>query len=226
MIRFKYNPSFADEYCTQLQHSLSIDIDVLHLQDMLATNLVEFLHNHICNVANNVFGQKQPASAHHHCHKPWFDTECRVEKRHVMTFLKDNPESEFARTLQRNLKQLFKRKKRTYEKLRGMHLCKMAKTDLAGFWKRYRAQKEATHNIGREALRQGFAALLGPPSSPLDPVVPALASDVDGCTLSQDIQLCEIVDAKKRLKRGKATWLDGVKAEFVIDGCDTLLRIL
>jgi len=49
---------------------------------------------------------------------------------------------------------------------------------------------------------------------------------VDGCTLSQDIQLCEIADAIKRLKRGKAAGLDGMKAEFVIDGCDALLRIL
>jgi hypothetical protein len=104
MIRFKYNPAFADEYCTQLQHSLSIDTNVLHLQDMPTTNLVEFLHNHICNVANDVFGQKQPPSTHRHCHKPWFDTKCRVEKRHVMTFLKDNLESEFAQTLQKNLK--------------------------------------------------------------------------------------------------------------------------
>ncbi|CAK9876432.1 unnamed protein product [Sphagnum jensenii] len=63
----------------------------------------------------------------------------------------------------------------------------MAKADLVGFWKRYRAQKEAAHDIGREAFRQGFAALLGPPSSPPDPIVPAPASDVDGCTLSQDI---------------------------------------
>ncbi len=38
----------------------------------------------------DVFRQKQPPSAHRHCHKPWFDTECKVEKRHVMTFLKDN----------------------------------------------------------------------------------------------------------------------------------------
>jgi hypothetical protein len=149
-----------------------------------------------------------------------------VEKRHVMTFLKDNPKSEFARTLQKNLKQLFKRKKRGYEQLRGMHLCKMAKANPIGFWRQYRAQKEAAHNIGREALRQGFATLLGPPSSPPDLVVPALANDVDGCTLSQNIQLCEITDAIKRLKRGKATGLDGVKAEFVIDGCDALLRIL
>jgi hypothetical protein len=226
MIRFKYNHAFADEYCTQLQHSLSIDTDILHLQDMPATNLVEFLHNHICNVANDVFGQKQPPSAHHHYYKPWFDTKCRVEKRHVMTFLKDNPESEFARTLQKNLKQLFKCKKRSYEKLRGIRLCKMAKAHLARFWRRYRVQKEAVHDIGREALRQGFAALRGPPSSPPDPVVPAPTSDVDGCTLSQDIQLCEITDAIKRLKRGKITRLDGMKAEFVIDGCDALLHIL
>jgi hypothetical protein len=143
-----------------------------------------------------------------------------------MTFLKDNPEFEFARTLQRNLKQLFKRKKRSYEKLRGMRLCKMAKANPAGFWRRYRAQKEAAHGIKREALWQGFAALLVPPSSPPDLIVPAPASDVDGCTLSQDIQLCEIVDAIKTLKRGKAAGLDGVKVEFVIDGCDALLRIL
>ncbi len=136
MIRFKYNPAFADEYCTQLQHSLSINTDVLHLQDMPTTNLVEFLHYHICKVANDVFGQKQPPSAHRHCHKPWFDTECRMEKRHVMTFLKNNPESKFARTLQRNLKQLFKHKKRSYEKLKGMCLCKMAKADPVGFWRR------------------------------------------------------------------------------------------
>ncbi len=75
-------------------------------------------------------------------------------------------------------------------------------------------------------MRQGFVALLGSPSSPPDPVIPAPASDVDGYTLNQDIQLCEIADAIKRLKRGKATGLNGVKAEFVIDGCDALLRIL
>ncbi|CAK9208562.1 unnamed protein product [Sphagnum troendelagicum] len=74
----------------------------------------------------------------------------------------------------------------------------MAKADPARFWRRYCAQKEAVHDIGREALRQGFATLLGPPSSPPDPVIPAPASDVDGCTLSQNIQLCEIADAMKR----------------------------
>ncbi len=97
----------------------TINSDVLHLQDMPATNLVEFLHNHICNVANNVFGQKQPPSAHRHYHKPWFDTECRVEKRHVMTFLKDNPKSEFARTLQRNLKHCSSVRKEVMKSWRG-----------------------------------------------------------------------------------------------------------
>jgi hypothetical protein len=49
---------------------------------------------------------------------------------------------------------------------------------------------------------------------------------VDGCILSQDIQLCEIADAINKLKWGKTTGLDGVKVEFMIDGCDALLRIL
>ncbi len=49
---------------------------------------------------------------------------------------------------------------------------------------------------------------------------------MDGYTWSQDIQLCEIADAIKRLKQGKTTGLDGVKAKFVINGCDALLRIL
>ncbi len=48
---------------------------------------------------------------------------------------------------------------------------------------------------------------------------------MDGCTLSQDIQLCEIADAIKRLKWGKTAGLNGVKVEFVIDGCEALLRI-
>jgi hypothetical protein len=102
----------------------------------------------------------------------------------------------------------------------------MAKIDPAGFWRRYRAQKEVAHSIGREVLRQGFTVLMGLPSSPLDPIIPAPASDMDGCTLSQDIQLYEIADAIKKLKWGKATGLDGMKVEFVIDGCDTLLHIL
>ncbi len=154
MIRFKYNPAFADEYCTQLQHSLSIDTDVLHLQDMPATNLVEFLHNHICNVANNVFGQKQPPLAHRHCHKPWFDIECKVEKRHVMTFLKDNLESEFAWTLQRNLKQLFKRKKEVMKSWGGWVCARWPKLTLQDFGgDTVRRRKPHTASGGRRSGR-------------------------------------------------------------------------
>jgi hypothetical protein len=73
-------------------------------------------------------------------------------------------------------------------------------------------------------LRQGFATLLGPPIPP-DPVVPIPECD-EPCSLSQDISTFEIAEAINRLTRGKATGLDGVKAEFVIDGYDTLLAIL
>jgi hypothetical protein len=84
--------------------------------------------------------------------------------------------------------------------------------------------KETSHGIRREALQQGFAALLGPPIPP-DPVVPIPKCD-EPCSLSQDISTFEVVEAINRLTWGKAAGLDGVKAEFVIDGCDALLVIL
>ncbi len=138
--------------------------------------------------------------------------------------MREHPDCELARHLQKNLKQLLKRKKRTYEKLMGMQMCKLAKVDPAGFWRKYRVRKEASHGIRREALRQGFAALLGPPIPP-DPIVPIPECD-EPCNLNQDISTSEVAEAINRLKRGKATGLDGVKAEFVIDGCDALLAIL
>ncbi len=96
--------------------------------------------------------------------------------------MREHPDYELARHLQKNLKQLLKRKKRTYEKLMGMQMCKLAEADPAGFWRKYRVRKEASHSIRREALRQGFVALLGPPIPP-DPVVPIPECD-EPCSLS------------------------------------------
>ncbi len=191
---------------------------------MSAAALSELIHDNICMVANEVFGQKQPPSAHHHYHKPWFDSECRVQKKQVRIFLKEHPDCELARHLQKKLKELLKHKKHTYEKLMGMQMCKLTKADPTGFWRKYRVRKEASHSIQREALRQGFATLLGPPI-PSDPVAPIPECD-EPCSLSQDISTSEVVEAINRLKWGKAAGVDGVKAEFVIDGCDALLAIL
>jgi hypothetical protein len=96
------------------------------------------------------------------------------------------------------LKQLLKCKERTYEKLMGMQMCKLAKADLVGFWRKYRVRKETSHGIRREALRQGFATLLGPPIPP-DPVVPIPECD-EPCNLSQDISTSEVAEAINRLK--------------------------
>ena len=96
-----------------------------------------------------------------------------------MTFLKENPESEFARSLQRNLKQLFKRKKRTYERLRGMRLCKMAKADgprrILEAIVTVRRRKLHTASGGRRSGR-ALPRCWGHLPQPPDPVVPADAS--------------------------------------------------
>ncbi len=104
MIRFKYNPALSNDYCTKLQDRIStINLNAC-IEDMSVAALSELIHDNICMVANEVFGQKQPPSAHHHCHKPWFDSECRVQKKQVRIFLREHPNCELARHLQKNLK--------------------------------------------------------------------------------------------------------------------------
>jgi len=66
--------------------------------------------------------------------------------------------------------------------------------------------------------------LLGPPIPP-DPVIPIHECD-EPCSLSQDISTFEVAEPINKLKWGKAAGLDGVKVEFVIDGCDALLAFL
>jgi hypothetical protein len=111
MICFKYNTALSNDYCTKLQDRIStINLNAC-IEDMSAAALSELIHDNICMVANEVFGQKQPPLAHHHCHKPWFDSECRVQKKQVRIFLREHPDCELARHLQKNLKQLLKRKK-------------------------------------------------------------------------------------------------------------------
>ncbi len=99
MICFKYNPTLSDDYFTKLQNRIStINLNAC-IEDMSVAALSELIHDNICMFANEVFGQKQPPSAHHHCHKPWFDSKCRVQKKQVRIFLKMHPDCELARHL-------------------------------------------------------------------------------------------------------------------------------
>jgi hypothetical protein len=169
-----------------------------------------------------------------HCHQPWFDTECRNKHKEVSSYAKLHPDNHLAREWKKQLKQLLRRKKRTYKKLQGQQLCALAKTDPANFWRKYSKNKERSIVISKADLVAGFQKLLeeqcpnnttGAQGSSTDQVVLSLshpfASD-DFNTLNCNITLDEIVQVMRRLKRNKSASLDGIKAKFLLNASDML----
>jgi hypothetical protein len=95
-----------------------------------------------------------------HRHQPWFDTECRSKHKEVSAYAKFHPNSHLAREWKKQLKQLLRRKKRTYKKLQGRQLCALAKTDPTSFWRQYSKTKERSIAISKTDLVTGFQKLL------------------------------------------------------------------
>jgi hypothetical protein len=122
---------------------------------------VQLLHDCICNVAAAVHGclATRTSTTQHH-HQPWFDTECRNKHKEVSAYAKLHPDNHLTRKRKKQHKQLLRRKKRTYKKLQGRHLCALAKTDPASFWRQYSKSKEWSVAINKANLVACFQKLL------------------------------------------------------------------
>jgi hypothetical protein len=188
-----------------------------------------------CNAAAAVHGYPAArTSTTQHRHQPWFDTECHSKHKEVSAYAKLHPDNHLACERKKQLKQLLRRKKRTYKKLQGRQLCALAKIDPTSFWRQYSNSKDRSVTISKVDLVAGFQKLLegqcpgntakGQGSS-TDQVVPSLshpfASD-DCSTLNCDITLDDIAQVMRRLKRNKSAGLDGIKAEFLLDAGNML----
>jgi hypothetical protein len=122
---------------------------------------VQLLHDCICNVAAAVHGcpMRRTSTTQHH-HQPWFDTKCRSKHKEVSAYAKLHPNNHLARERNKQLKQLLRRKKRTYKKLQVRQLCALIKTDPTSFWKQYSKSKEQSIAISKADLVVGFHKLL------------------------------------------------------------------
>jgi predicted outer membrane protein len=104
---------------------------------------VQLLHDCICNAAAAMHGcPTTRTNTTQHCHQPWFAIECRSKHKEVFAYAKLHPNNHLARERKKQLKQLLRRKKRTYKKLQSRQLCALAKTDPAKFWRQYSTSKE------------------------------------------------------------------------------------
>jgi hypothetical protein len=174
-----------------------------------------------------VFGNRQVAfgKATKHSHKPWFDTECRQTKSQ---FVKLSHAHLDRQVRLKQMKQLYKRKKRAYDVLKAKQLCGLAKGDPAPFWKRYRKRVVGVNGITNEAFRDGFQQLLQPPTAAATTgavasvtikaqVVSFPPNGIDCEQLNVDITLVEVQQTFKKLKRHKAAGIDGIKPKFLLD---------
>jgi hypothetical protein len=133
--RFKHDASKCTQYCQHLQQQIAQCTAQISDKDNVDM-AVQLLHDYICNVAMAMHGcPAARTSITQHRHQPWFDIECRSKHKEISAYAKLHPDNHLASERKKHLKQLLRRKKRTYKKLQGRQLCALAKTDPTSFWR-------------------------------------------------------------------------------------------
>jgi hypothetical protein len=93
--RFKYDKSKIEEY----QLALTTNLENLWVVDLIghlrADRLADLLQQYMGAVAASTFSNKPSRGSYRerHCHKPWFNTDCRITKHELRLWLKVNPDS-------------------------------------------------------------------------------------------------------------------------------------
>jgi hypothetical protein len=129
---FKYDTAKATEFSMSVQHNISVwaSPNVLDASDVQTT--VNLLQQCITQSAEEVFGNIQVAlgKATKHSHKPWFDAKCHQTKSQFAKLSHAHPDRQVKL---KQMKQLYKRKKRAYDALKTEQLCGLAKVDPVAF---------------------------------------------------------------------------------------------
>jgi hypothetical protein len=91
-----------------------------------------------------------------HCHKPWFDVDCRIAKCELRLWLKANLDSHATKYQESKLKNLLKKKRFFWETIRAQHMCALAKVDALSFWKEYWPRAPIVDKINAATFLEGF----------------------------------------------------------------------
>jgi hypothetical protein len=79
----------------------------------------------------STFGRKPSRGSYRkgHCHKPWFDADCRIVKHELKLWLKVNLDSQAANQQETKLINLLKKKRVIWETTKAQHMCTHTKVD-------------------------------------------------------------------------------------------------
>jgi hypothetical protein len=177
--------------------------------------------------AKSTFGNKPSGGSckKKHYHKPWFDIDCRIAKHELRLWLKANPDSHASKHQESKLKNLLKRKRLFWETVRAQHMCVLTKVDALLLWKKYRPRPPVMDKISAIMLLEGFHMLVGQSLPPIRLQInhsAQVTKPPPSHTLNTDITFVKLLQALKKLQRNKATSLDGMKAEFILDAGELL----
>jgi hypothetical protein len=113
LLKFKYDKLKTEEY----QFALIVSLGNLWVVDLIGhlgvDGLVILLQQCVGATTKSTFGTK-PSRGNcrkKHCHKPWFDVDCRTSKCELKLWLKANPDSHAIKHHESKLKNLLKRKR-------------------------------------------------------------------------------------------------------------------
>jgi hypothetical protein len=83
--KFKYDKSKVEEYQLALIASLGNLWVVDSIWHLGANKLVDLLQQCVGAATESIFGNKPSGGSYRerHCHKPWFDADCRITKREL-----------------------------------------------------------------------------------------------------------------------------------------------
>jgi hypothetical protein len=220
--RFKYDKSKVEQYQLALTTSLGNLWVANSIGHLGVDGLIDLLQQCMGAVAKSTFGNKLSGGRckMQHCHKPWFDADCRIAKCELKLWLKANRDSHVVKHQQNNLKKLFKRKRICWEIARAQHMCSLAKVDVPSFWKKYQPNAPMADKISAITLLEGFRKLVGQSSPPIQLQIDHSAQMMEpppSHILNTDITFTELLQALKKVQRNKAAGLDGMKIEFILD---------
>jgi oligoendopeptidase F len=127
--------------------------------DNNTNNLAGYLQNVIVKSASRTFGIKKLRTTTSFPINTWYDDECKAMRKTLQNALRTNDPR--AKQYHKQYKSLVRTKKAKYSLEQSEILCKQAKLDPAGFWKKIKGLKPHINNsITDEKWVEAFKSYL------------------------------------------------------------------
>ena len=219
MPKSRYQPTKIETFRTTLANTLASRLhgDPSQASPCQATVISECITSAAALVHGFHSGKQQL-----HRHQPWYDDEIKGIRRQLHALPRFC--TEYAQ-LQKEYQRTKQRKRRQFQLERQQQLCKEACSNAAAFWRKYKKKPTVHGDINPEQWRSAFQVLFGPNIGP-ESSSEDRGPQGENPELNIPITNEEVSAAFKRLKRHKASGMDGIKAEYLIDAEDILLEPL